>query len=58
MFDMFGRVGVAVKVLWDCWGDGGWKVNGFIPLHLRVHTLSLYKFKFKMSLVKTNLSYF
>ena len=39
-------------MLWDCWGDGGWKVNEFIPLHHRVQTLSLSEFKFKMSLEK------
>ena len=38
--------------------NGGWKINGFIRLHLRVQTLSLYKFKFKISLVKTYLSNF
>ena len=47
MFDMFGRVGVGGGVLWDCWGDGAWKVNGFIPPNLRVQTLGLYKFILK-----------
>ena len=37
--DMFGGV------LWDCCGEWGWRVNGWMRLHLRVHTLSISKFK-------------
>ena len=39
-------------VLWDCWGELGWRVNGWIRLHLSVQTLSISKFKFKNVLVK------
>ena len=36
MTDMFGEVGVGMGVLWDCWGEGGWRVRGMITLRLIV----------------------
>ena len=52
MLDMIGRVGVEVGVLWDCWGEWGWRVNGWIRLHLRIQTLSISKFKLNNIVVK------
>ena len=35
MFDIIVGVGVELEVLWDCWGEWGWRVSGLIQLNVK-----------------------